>query len=100
MIHATLRTSDDVILANNTSGGMAVSTLILANTSSARRTVRVHHVGQGQASSTINAILYDASIAPNSSLVLDTRINVKAGESLRGLADAVGVTVTIYGGTA
>jgi len=96
MIHATMRTTDDVLLATP-SGGVTVTYMAFANTTSSRRTVRVHHVVADEPSATANAILYDAAIAPNSTLVVDMRIAVNRGESLRGKADAAGVTVTMYG---
>lgn len=96
MISVTLRTVDDV-LVTTPAGGITVNYMVFANTTSSRRTVRVHHVVAEDASSTANAILYDAAIAPNSTLVTDMRIAVKRGESLRGKADAAGVTLTIYG---
>jgi hypothetical protein len=96
MIHVTMRTAEDVIVGTTTAG-ITVNYMVFANTTAARRTVRVHHVIATETGTTANAILYDAAIAPNSTLVVEMRIAVKPGESLRGKADANGVTATIYG---
>jgi len=97
MIQTTLKTVDDQLAANYGRGTMSVTMMVFANTTASRRTVRLHHVGPAQDSSTANAILYDAAIAPYGSLAVDLRLGLGPGESLRGLADASGVSLTMYG---
>lgn len=97
MIRERLGTVDKSLCRNAAVGFVTVQTIMIANTTSDRRTVRLHHIMQGETSSAANAILYDTAIAPNSTLVISCYMMLKAGEELRGLADAVGVTVTLYG---
>jgi hypothetical protein len=71
--------------------------IYIANTTTTRRLVRLHHVRNGETSSTSNALFYDVAIAPNGTLIDSTRIPMHEGDELRGLADAAGVTLTLYG---
>lgn len=94
---AKLTTSDDRLYVVPSGKRFVVHAIYLANTTSARRTVRIHHVRQGMTSGTENAMLYDVAIAPNGTLIDSTRFPMEEGESLRGKADAAGVTMTLHG---
>jgi hypothetical protein len=93
----TLRTQDDQLFAAESGGETVIHAVYLANTSSSLRRFRIHHVLQGETSSTANALFYDVAIPANSTYVDDTRIVVRGGEELRGLADGSGIVATIYG---
>lgn len=97
MIRASLETSDRRLFANSTRGPIMVSHIVLANTTSARRTVRVHHCTSGETGGASNALLYDATMSANSSIILDMPFFLAVGEEIRGKADAAGVTMTIQG---
>lgn len=74
-----------------------VHAIYIVNTTSARRTVRLHHCRDGEVGDAANALLYDVSVAPNGTLIDSTRFLMAEGDQLRGKADASGVSVTIYG---
>lgn len=92
-----LRTTDDAVYITPPGSGVLVHAIYFANTTGSRRTIRLHHVSQGQSSGTNNALFYDVAIAPNGTLIDSTRMTLKPGDQLRGKADALGVSVTIYG---
>lgn len=79
-------------------GSMAViHAIYFANTTAARRTIRLNLLTSGETSSVGNAMFHDVAIAPNGTLVDATRFRMDQGQRLVGLADAAGVTVTIHG---
>ena len=96
-VQASLSTNDERIFAVGSGKRFVVHAIYLANTTSSRRTVRLHHCTEGRASGTENAILYDVAIAPNGTLIDSTRFPMLEGSLLRGKADAAGVTLTLHG---
>lgn len=92
-----LRTVDDRIFEVTPGRSVVIHAIYVANTTATRRTIRIHHVPQGQTSGTANALFYDVAIAPNGTLIDSTRFQMMPGDQLRGRADAVGVTCTVYG---
>lgn len=90
-------TDDDRIYTVDSGRRAIIHAIYLANTTSSRRTVRLHHCRDGEASGTANALFYDVAIAPNGTLIDSTRIPMREGDQLRGKADASGVTLTVYG---
>lgn len=92
-----LRTSDDRIYEVPPGRTIVVHAIYFANTTGSRRTIRLHHVPQGNLSGTENALLYDVAIAPNGTLIDSTRFQLGNGDQLRGKADAAGVTCSVYG---
>lgn len=92
-----LATADESLHMNMTGSMQVVSAMWLVNTTSVRRTVRVHHVSAGDVTQAGNAMLYDACLAPNSTLVVDVPVMLNVGDELRGRADAAGVNAIIYG---
>ena len=97
MIREKLKATDTVVFRNTRDMSASIQTIVIANTTSARRTVRLHHLMQGETSSVANALLYDVAVAPNSTLMITAFITMALGEELRGMADATGVSVTLYG---
>jgi hypothetical protein len=91
------RTADTSVYRVDTSKQAAVHAVYLCNTTSSVRRVRLHHCRNGETSSTLNAMLYDAPIAPNGTLVEDTRFVLAQGDELRAMADASGVTIMVHG---
>lgn len=92
-----LTTNDERIHTVESGRRVTVHAIYIANTTSARRSVRLHHCRDGEASGTSNALFYDVAIAPNGTLIDSTRFRMHEGDQLRGRSDAAGVTVTIYG---
>lgn len=92
-----LRAADDRIYEVPPGRTIVVHAIYFANTTGSRRTIRMHHVSQGQSSGTDNALFYDVAIAPNGTLIDSTRFQLGKGDQLRGKADAAGVTCTVYG---
>lgn len=96
-IQKALRSIDERIHAIPSRNRLVVHAIYIANTTATMRRVRLHHCTKGRSSATDNAIFYDVAIAPNGTLIDSTRITLKPGDQLRGKADALGVSVTIYG---
>lgn len=94
---AKLTTTDDRLYVVPSGSRFVVHAIYLANTTGSTRRVRLHHVRQGMTSGAENAMLYDVAIAPNGTLIDSTRFPMEEGESLRGKADAGGVTMTLHG---
>lgn len=96
MLQTTLTTFDRKIVS---SAGRSRFTngLYIANTSTSRRRVRLHHVQRAGPADASNAILHDVAIAPSSTLVLELALVLEIGDELIGRADGSGVTVTVYG---
>lgn len=92
-----LASSDDRIYTVPSGSRAIVHAIYMANTTSSRRTIRLHHCRDGEASGTANALFHDVSIAPNGTLIDSTRFRMNEGDQLRDKADAAGVTLTIYG---
>lgn len=92
-----LLTTDDRIYTVPSGTRAVVHAIYVVNTTSSRRTIRLHHCRDGEASGTANALLYDVTIAANSTLIDSTRMAISEGDQLRGKADAVGVSVHVYG---
>lgn len=97
MTQAKILSTDERIWFVPSGKRLVVHAIYLANTTSSRRTVRLHHVRSGMTSGTDNALFYDVAIAPNSTLIDSTRFPMEEGESIRGKADASGVTMTLHG---
>lgn len=97
LARSELRVADDRIYEVPQGRTIVVHALYFANTTASRRTIRLHHISQGQSSGTENALLYDVAIAPNGTLIDSTRFQLANGDQLRGKADAAGVTCTVYG---
>jgi hypothetical protein len=91
------RTVDDSVLKVVSNTGAAVHAVHMVNTTSSLRRVRLHHCIGGETSSTANALLYDAPIAPNGTLVHDSRFAMMAGDDLRAKCDGSGVTIVVHG---
>lgn len=92
-----MRATDDKIYEVPPRRTIVVHAIYFANTTGSRRTIRLHHVSQGQSSGTDNALFYDVAIAPNGTLIDSTRFQLMSGDQLRGKSDVVGVTCTVYG---
>jgi hypothetical protein len=92
-----LRATDEQLFSVETGKRFVVHAIYFANTTAALRRVRLHHCTQGRASGTENAMFYDVAIAANGTLIDSTRFPMFEGDSLRGMADAAGVTFTLHG---
>ncbi len=95
LIRTELKTTDDQ-LVTLPGADAVVHAAYFANTTSALRRIRVHHLLSGETSGTRNALFYDVAIPGNSTYVDDTRIAIQRGEELRGMADGSGVVATFY----
>jgi len=75
--------------------------IILCNTDSTARTVRVHNIASGGTAAASNAIIYDATIEPNTTEVFcfgDGVWIIPAGGFIQALASSASVvTITING---
>lgn len=91
------RTADSSVYRVDTGQQAAVHAVYICNTTASLRRVRLHHCRNGEASSTVNAMLYDAPLAPNGTLVDATRFVLGQGDELRAMADAAGVTIMVHG---
>ena len=78
-----------------------VTGVILANTDTSARTVRVHNVDDGASAAASNAILYDVSVAANTTLALcfgDGVWIMTKNMTVQALADSANkVTITLCG---
>lgn len=97
MISRAMSATEEQLVANTTASIQMHGPIWIVNTTTSRRTVRLHHVVSGASAQAGNALLYDAAIAPNSSMMLEIPIMLQPGDQLRGKADADGVTAVIYG---
>lgn len=93
----SLRTTIDRVIQCKSGESLLVHAIYVANTTASRRTIRLHHLSHGESATTGNALFYDLAIAPNGTLIDSTRLLLNQGDELVGLADASGVTCTIYG---
>lgn len=92
-----LSATDDRIYTVPSGRRAIIHAVYIANTTSSRRTIRLHHCRDGETSGTANAVFYDVAIAPNGTLIDSTRFPMREGDQLRGKSDAAGVTLTLYG---
>jgi hypothetical protein len=97
MIARQLTTTDQQLYLNGKDSPVLIAPVWIVNTTAAKRTVRIHHVLPGETAQSGNAILYDSTLAANSSMLIEMPISLGAGEQIRGLADAAGVNVLLYG---
>lgn len=93
----SLLTATDRIIQCKSGESLLVHAIYITNTTGARRTFRLHHLSHNESATTGNALFYDVAIAPNGTLIDSTRLLLNQGDQLAGLADATGVTCTIYG---
>lgn len=75
----------------------AIHSFHIVNTSTATRTVRVHHCTQGEIGTTVNALLYDVPVLGNSTIIHDARFMMVAGDELRMSASGSGLTMVVHG---
>jgi hypothetical protein len=72
--------------------------IVVANTDSSDRTVRLHMVAKGASSAVSNALFYDVTVTANTTVVHDSlRLIMEEGYMLRGLqsvADKLCITIT------
>jgi hypothetical protein len=92
-----LTTTDSRIYTVPSGRRAIVHAIYIANTTAARRTFRLHHCRDGEASAVANAMFYDVAIAANGTLIDSTRFRMSEGDQLRGLGDAAGLSVTVHG---
>jgi hypothetical protein len=80
------------------SRSIVVSSLVVANTSTSRISFRLFHLLPTESAATSNALLYDVVLEANSSLFLDSRLNLNAGDKVVAYASTTNVVaVTLYG---
>lgn len=91
-----LGTSDGSIGGPAAGKFWTISSIVVANTSGASRTFRLHHTGGS--STTGNALFYDASISANAVIEGLRGVVLESSQTLRGLASAASaVTVSVFG---
>ena len=90
--------ANTVVFECPASRSIVVSSLVVANTSTSRVSFRLFHLLPTETAGTSNALLYDVVIEANSSLFLDSRLNLNAGDKIVAYASTANVAaVTIYG---
>ena len=90
-------TSSDVITVA-ASHSMVVSSLVIANVTTAASTFRVHARIAGATTAVGNALIYDASVPGNSTTTLTIGITLAATDVLTVVAGTSGaLTVTAFG---
>lgn len=100
LIRFSYRTSDDRVAQCPQGKRWIVTSLFVCNTTAAAITFRLHHCIPPEASSTGNALFYDARVAPNTTTALlsnNDRLAMGPTDELRGLASATGLTIIGYG---
>ena len=77
---------------------IVIPTIVIANTNSSRVTFRLFHLLPNETAGTSNALLYDVVLEANTSLFLDSRVPVNAGDRIVAYASTASVVaITLYG---
>ena len=94
---AAPNTSSDLITVAS-AHSMVVSTLVVANTTTSAATFRVHARVAGAATATSNALVYDATCLPNTTMTLTLGITLAATDVLTAVSGTgSALTFTAFG---
>lgn len=88
---------DESVLQVGAGGSALIHAVYIVNSTASLKRIRLHHCRAGEASSLGNALLWDAAIAPNSSLVEDSRFALGPGDELRAKASDSGISILVEG---
>jgi hypothetical protein len=100
-ISTTLLAGTAVVAAPGFGLTAAVSSIVVANTSTAPQTFRIG-VGVGVSLTTLSAataIAWDVPIDPNSTIALSLGITLSSGDTIYASASASSITMTAFGAT-
>lgn len=79
-------------------GHQTIESIVVTNTSTAERAVRLHNVPSGGTAAATNAIfMYDWVIEAGNSITINTEFAMLPGDFLQARADGTGVTVAVSG---
>ena len=79
-------------------GNQTIESLVITNTSTTERAVRIHVVASGGTAAATNAIfMYDWVIEAGNSITINTEFGLLPGDFLQARADGTGVTVAVSG---
>lgn len=90
--------SNTVVFECPVNRSIYVPTMIVANTNTSRVSFRLFHLLPNETAGTSNALLYDVSIEANSSLFIDSRVSINAGDRIVAYASTANVVaISLYG---
>lgn len=79
-------------------GNQTIESIVVTNTSTAERAVRIHVVPSGGAAAATNAVfMYDWVVEAGNSITINTELAMLPADFLQARADGTGVTVFVSG---